>query len=579
MEVQSHGLEEQVAVTDGHLRIARAIGAPLCGTNDSHYLEAGPRARPRGAALHPDRHDHERPEPVELLDATSSTSSRPTRCARSSRTCPRPTATRWRWPSAATSTSTSASSTCRKYQVPDGLHAGLLSRASWPSRASRARYGSSPADAVVERLRYELGVISKMGFSGYFLVVWDFIALRAPRRASRWGRAAAPPPARSSPTASASPTSTRSATGSSSSASSTPSGSRCRTWTSTSRTTGATRSSATWSSATGADRVAHIITFGTHGGQGGHPRRGPRARLLLRRGRPHRQAGARLPAQHHARRGAREVAAARRAGQARPAGGGAVGGGPRARGLHPARLGARLRGGHLGRAPDGAGAALQGPQAARAHHRLRDGADREARPAQDGLPRAADAHRDRGRGCAWSRSRAGSSSTATRLPLDDAKTYQLLTEARTFGVFQLESAGMRDALKRLKPQRIEDIIAMVALYRPGPMDLIPDFVNRKHGRAAITYEHPADGAASPGDLRDHGLPGAGHAARRRPGRLHARRGRHAPQGDGEEGPRADGHSSARSSSRAARPTRSTPRRPSASGTSSRSSRATASTSA
>ena len=76
------------------------------------------------------------------------------------------------------------------------------------------------------------------------------------------------------------------------------------------------------------------------------------------------------------------------------------------------------------------------------------------------------------------------------LPLDDAKTYQLLTEARTFGVFQLESAGMRDALKRLKPQRIEDIIAMVALYRPGPMDLIDDFVNRKHGRAAIAYEHP-----------------------------------------------------------------------------------------
>jgi DNA polymerase III subunit alpha len=76
------------------------------------------------------------------------------------------------------------------------------------------------------------------------------------------------------------------------------------------------------------------------------------------------------------------------------------------------------------------------------------------------------------------------------LPLDDARTYQLLSEARTFGVFQLESAGMRDALKRLRPQRIEDIIAMVALYRPGPMDLIEDFVNRKHGRAPIAYEHP-----------------------------------------------------------------------------------------
>jgi DNA polymerase-3 subunit alpha len=79
---------------------------------------------------------------------------------------------------------------------------------------------------------------------------------------------------------------------------------------------------------------------------------------------------------------------------------------------------------------------------------------------------------------------------ADALPLDDARTYQLLSEARTFGVFQLESAGMRDALKRLKPQRIEDIIAMVALYRPGPMDLIEEFVNRKHGRAPIAYEHP-----------------------------------------------------------------------------------------
>ena len=84
----------------------------------------------------------------------------------------------------------------------------------------------------------------------------------------------------------------------------------------------------------------------------------------------------------------------------------------------------------------------------------------------------------------------GVSLDADALPLDDAGTYQLLTEARTFGVFQLESAGMRDALKRLKPQRIEDIIAMVALYRPGPMDLIEDFVNRKHGRAPIAYEHP-----------------------------------------------------------------------------------------
>ncbi|MGH7310597.1 MAG: DNA polymerase III subunit alpha, partial [Candidatus Rokuibacteriota bacterium] len=77
------------------------------------------------------------------------------------------------------------------------------------------------------------------------------------------------------------------------------------------------------------------------------------------------------------------------------------------------------------------------------------------------------------------------------VPLNDAPTYELLGEARTFGVFQLESAGMRDALRGLRPERLEDIIAMVSLYRPGPMELIPDFINRRHGRAKITYEHPA----------------------------------------------------------------------------------------
>jgi len=77
------------------------------------------------------------------------------------------------------------------------------------------------------------------------------------------------------------------------------------------------------------------------------------------------------------------------------------------------------------------------------------------------------------------------------LPLDDPKAYALLSEARTFGVFQLESSGMRDALRQLRPERLEDVIAMVSLYRPGPMDLIPDFIARKHGRVKITYEHPA----------------------------------------------------------------------------------------
>jgi len=76
------------------------------------------------------------------------------------------------------------------------------------------------------------------------------------------------------------------------------------------------------------------------------------------------------------------------------------------------------------------------------------------------------------------------------IPLDDEKTYQLLQNAFTTGIFQLESGGMKRYLKQLKPTTFEDVIAMVALYRPGPMDWIPDFIARKHGRKKITYIHP-----------------------------------------------------------------------------------------
>jgi DNA polymerase-3 subunit alpha len=76
--------------------------------------------------------------------------------------------------------------------------------------------------------------------------------------------------------------------------------------------------------------------------------------------------------------------------------------------------------------------------------------------------------------------------------LDDAKTYQLLSEARTFGVFQLESQGLRDILRKLKPSVFEDLIALVALYRPGPLGsgMIDDFIQRKHGKAKVEYLLP-----------------------------------------------------------------------------------------
>ncbi len=75
------------------------------------------------------------------------------------------------------------------------------------------------------------------------------------------------------------------------------------------------------------------------------------------------------------------------------------------------------------------------------------------------------------------------------VPLNDEKAFQLLARADTVGVFQLESTGMRESLKRLRPDRFEDIIAMVALYRPGPMDNIPTYINRKHGEEPVDCLH------------------------------------------------------------------------------------------
>jgi len=77
-----------------------------------------------------------------------------------------------------------------------------------------------------------------------------------------------------------------------------------------------------------------------------------------------------------------------------------------------------------------------------------------------------------------------------KLPLDDRGAYQLMSEGKTVAVFQLESAGMQRMLRDAKPSVFEDVIALVALYRPGPMDLIPSFCARKHGREEVEYPHP-----------------------------------------------------------------------------------------
>lgn len=80
---------------------------------------------------------------------------------------------------------------------------------------------------------------------------------------------------------------------------------------------------------------------------------------------------------------------------------------------------------------------------------------------------------------------------ADELPLDDRKTFELIQNIDCVGIFQCESGGMRDVIKRLKPDKVEDIIAIIALYRPGPMENIPKYIACKHGVEEIEYEHPS----------------------------------------------------------------------------------------
>ena len=92
--------------------------------------------------------------------------------------------------------------------------------------------------------------------------------------------------------------------------------------------------------------------------------------------------------------------------------------------------------------------------------------------------------------CQMIRANRGIELPIDTLPLDDAKTYDLLNKGNTVSVFQLESGGMRDLCRKFQLSSIEHITALIALYRPGPMDLIPEFIRRRQGEVKIEYEHP-----------------------------------------------------------------------------------------
>ncbi len=89
------------------------------------------------------------------------------------------------------------------------------------------------------------------------------------------------------------------------------------------------------------------------------------------------------------------------------------------------------------------------------------------------------------------RQRAGKAIDIEKIDLSDLRTFKLLCSAQTIGVFQLESSGMRDLLRKLEPERFEDLIALLALYRPGPIGsgMLDDFIKRRHGQVAVRYDH------------------------------------------------------------------------------------------
>ena len=184
------------------------------------------------------------------------------------------------------------------------------------------------------------------------------------------------------------------------------------------------------------------------------------------------------------RRRAAAAAAARRGRRHRaPAGDRAAARGPVSPRQHP-----RRRRGDRRPAADRAGAAVPRSAVRLPGHAVLDEARRAGGTGQVRLPRPDHAdHPAARRGPA---ARARHRVDLDRLPLDDAKTYEMLQRGDAGGVFQMEGQGMRDVLRQMRPDRFEDLIAAVALYRPGPMASIPDYCRRKHGEA-WEAPHPA----------------------------------------------------------------------------------------
>ena len=142
----------------------------------------------------------------------------------------------------------------------------------------------------------------------------------------------------------------------------------------------------------------------------------------------------------------------------------------------------------------------------------------------------------------------------TNLPLDDAKTYEMLQRGDSVGVFQFESEGMREALKKVRPDEFNDLVALNALYRPGAMRYIDTYARNKRNPDAITYIDERLRSITDSIVRGDPLPGAVDADREGDRRLLGPRGRRPAEGDRQEAARQDGRAAGTASSRArARP--------------------------
>ena len=497
LEIQDAGLEVQKGINATLAEIAGSTGLPLVATGDVHYLrhedaraheallciQSGDTlANPNHWRFDTDQFYFKTPEEMAQDFADYPEAVRAD--ARDRRALLRLDRAR-------------RSSACRSFPTPDGRDA-FDYLVELCEKGLQKRYGTVTPE-LQERLKFELKTIREMGFADYFLIVWDFIRFAktngigvGPGRGSAAGSIVAyaleitdidpikydllferflNPGRKSMPDIDIDFS-----------------------------VHGRDQVINYVAEKYGRDQVAQIITFGTMMARAavrdagrvldipyGDGRQGREADPRGPEGLPRRLPEAGRRAQAGLRR-RRDRAPDRRPREA-------------ARGARPPGLDPRR--GRRDRRPaaDRVRAAAAEGRRPGGRDPVRDGGRRGARAPEDGLPRPPQPRRDRQGGRARRRDRHRA------IPLDDAKTYEMLARGESTGVFQFESSGMREALRHVRPTEFEDLIALVALYRPGPMAYIPVYAKRKHGQEQVDVPRRAPAP-------DHGADATGSASTR-----------------------------------------------------------------